>query len=83
MSWQDASVAVTGTVMVIVLGSVLIWQIFRTAQVALIERGQLPMKARHLHSIEETAEALWQPRAQLEARGEQVDAQTTKNGEDA
>ena len=35
MSWQDASIAITGTFLVIVLGSVLIWQIFKTGRTGL------------------------------------------------
>jgi hypothetical protein len=35
MSWPEATVAVAGTALVIVIVSVLIWQIFRTGQVAI------------------------------------------------
>jgi hypothetical protein len=35
MNWQDATVAVFGILLVICLGSVLIWQIFKTGQVAI------------------------------------------------
>jgi TolA-binding protein len=35
MSWPEAAVAIAGTALVIVIVSVLIWQIFRTGQVAI------------------------------------------------
>jgi TolA-binding protein len=35
MSWPEATVAIAGTALVIVIVSVLIWQIFRTGQVAI------------------------------------------------
>jgi cell division septal protein FtsQ len=35
MSWPEAAVAIAGTALVIVIVSTLIWQIFRTGQVAI------------------------------------------------
>lgn len=35
MSWPEAAVAIMGTALVIVIVTVLIWQIFRTGQVAI------------------------------------------------
>jgi hypothetical protein len=35
MSWPEAAVAIAGTALVIVIVSILIWQIFRTGQVAI------------------------------------------------
>ena len=81
MSWQDASIAITGTFLVIVLGSVLIWQIFKTAQVVLAANGQIKLEERRLRSIEETAAAQQRLAVDLKTLEEQVDTLSMKDGE--
>ena len=45
MSWQQTSIAISGTMLVVVLGSVLIWQIFRTVQLVLTMNGLMELEA--------------------------------------
>ncbi len=47
MNWQDATVAVFGILLVIALGSVLIWQIFKTGQVAISSEAAKKHEAHH------------------------------------
>ena len=58
MSWQDASIAITGTFLVIVLGSVLIREILKTAQLVLAVNGQIRLEDQYRQSRSASAAAL-------------------------
>jgi TolA-binding protein len=57
MTWPEAAVAVTGTILVIVIVSVLIWQIFRTGQVAISSEATTKRDATFAQAIADATAA--------------------------
>ena len=57
MNWQDATVAVFGILLVISLGSVLIWQIFKTGQVAISSEASKKKEAEYNQAIADATAA--------------------------
>jgi hypothetical protein len=82
MSWQDASIAITGTFLVIVLGSVLIREILKTAQLVLAVNGQIRLEDQYRQSRSASAAAL-RPAAKSRGVNRQVEPLKMTNGEDA
>lgn len=50
-NWPDAAVAVAGITMVLVIASVAIWQVMRTAQVKLAADGRERIEAQYRQAI--------------------------------
>jgi len=57
MNWQDATVAVFGILLVISLGLVLIWQIFKTGQVAISSEATKKKEAQYEQAVADAAAA--------------------------
>ncbi len=72
MNWQDASVAGTGILMVTVIASVLLWQIFKTAQVKLPADGRAELEAQYRQSIADVTAAQQVTAARLAELSESV-----------
>lgn len=72
MNWQDASVAGTGILMVTVIASVLLWQIFKTAQVKLAADGRAELEAQYRQSIADVTAAQQVTAARLAELSESV-----------
>lgn len=57
MTWQDAVVAVFGILLIIIVASVLIWQIFRTGQVAINSEAAKRKDASYMQAIADSTAA--------------------------
>lgn len=57
MSWPEAAVAITGLVLVIVIVSVIAWQVFRTGQVAISSDAQSKRDASFAQAIADATAA--------------------------
>jgi hypothetical protein len=77
MSWQDTTIAIAGTLLVVGLGSALIREILRTAQLVLAVNGQIRLEEQHRQTRSANTAA------KLRSMDKQVEPLMMKNGEDA
>jgi polyhydroxyalkanoate synthesis regulator phasin len=78
MNWQDATVAVFGILLVISLGSVLIWQIFKTGQVAISSEAEKKKAAEINQAIADSTAAQQVTAARLAELSEGVQELRTR-----
>jgi hypothetical protein len=83
MSWQDATIAIAGALLVVGLGSALIREILRTAQLVLAVNGQIRLEDQYRKSKAESTAARQRQAVKSKLVREQVEILTMKNGEHA
>ncbi len=72
MSWPEAAVAIAGTALVIVIVSVLIWQVFRTGQVAISSDATSKRDASFAQAIADATAAQNTTAQRLASLGEEI-----------